>query len=129
MKTTEQNKKDLVSYLTKTTKHLCVKPNGKYFITMISGDNFIIINDDYSVTKYSIKSTIERYGDNSKNVMKHILFLDKKVTTTKKSKETKLLISSFNSLFSTLEDSITRVSLSNLVSEYKIFSKINKTHE
>lgn len=82
MKTTEQIKSEVITYLNKTSIHLFTKENGEFFKVLIEGDNFIIING-LKVNTYNINYYVSSYGANAKNVIKHLLFLDRKVKSIK----------------------------------------------
>ncbi len=82
MKTTEQIKSEVVSYLNKTAKHLFVKENGEFYNVIVEGDNFILINGD-KVTVYNVNDYVTWYGVNAKNTIKHILFLNRKLKSIK----------------------------------------------
>jgi len=73
MKTTEQIKTEVLNYLTKTSSHLFTIGDVEHKI-LLEGDFYIIINGD-SVSVTDIKTMIGYYGDNTKCVIKHQLFL------------------------------------------------------
>jgi len=93
MKTTEQIKSEVVSYLNKTSKHLFVKENGEFYNVIVEGDNFILINGD-KVTVYNVNDYVTWYGVNAKNAIKHILFLNRKLKSIKNFKVMKDKVSS-----------------------------------
>lgn len=88
MKTTEQIKSEVVSYLNNTSKHLFVKENGEFFKVLVEGNNYIVINED-KVTTYNIDEQISWYGANAKCVIKHNLFLNRKLKSIKNFKTMK----------------------------------------
>lgn len=73
MKTTEQIKTELLNYLTKTSNHLFTIGDVEHKI-LLEGDFYIVINGN-SVSVADIKTMIGYYGDNTKCVIKHQLFL------------------------------------------------------
>ena len=93
MKTNEQITKEVINYLDKTTNHLFVKPkssydwntstytydyeNGTYFKLFKKEDGYYLIEDE-KVKKIDIEHYIKYFGTNSKCVISHILFLNKK---------------------------------------------------
>lgn len=81
MKTTEQIKSEVVNYLNKTSNHLFVKTNGDFYKVLVEGDNFIVI-DGNKVNVYNINEHITWYGNNTKCVIKHKLFLIPSYTST-----------------------------------------------
>ena len=88
MKTTEQIKSEGLNYLNKTSIHLFVKENGEFYKVLVEGDNFIIINGDKSHV-YNINDYITWYGVNTKSVIKHVIFLGKKLKSIKNFKSIK----------------------------------------
>ena len=88
MKTAEQIKSEVVNYLNKTSIHLFVKENGDFYKVLVNGDYFIVINGD-KVSTYSINDYITWYGNNTKSVIKHLLFLDRKLKSIKNFKTMK----------------------------------------
>lgn len=81
-KTNEQIKKEIVSYLTKTSQHTFITPNGSYFKVIKEGDSFMKYEGD-NLSPIGIDNMIRYYEDNSKCVLKHRLFLDKKMLAVK----------------------------------------------
>lgn len=88
MKTTEQIKSEVVSYLNKTSNHLFVNEKGEFYKVLVEGNNFIVIDGD-RVTVYDIDQYISWYGGNTKCVIKHRLFLGKKLKSIKNFKAMK----------------------------------------
>jgi hypothetical protein len=90
MKTTEKIKSEVVNYLNETAKHLFVSESDwkkvkikdftdiKYYKVLVEGDNFITISGE-SISIYNINDYISWYGANAKCVIKHELFLNKKL--------------------------------------------------
>jgi hypothetical protein len=96
MKTKEELKIQIMNYLEKTSKHTFIKPLQKYNINGYSYDY-----DDYTLFKIIIKDNnyykiendkikiididfyIKYYNNNSKNVIKHLLFLNKGMKSIK----------------------------------------------
>lgn len=74
MKTTEQIKSEVVRYLINTSNHLFVTTKGEFYKVLVEGNNFIVINGD-KVSTYNIDEHISWYGNNTKCVIKHKLFL------------------------------------------------------
>ena len=89
MKTTEQIKSEVVSYLNKTSNHLFADKNGQIYKLIIEDDNFIFIVMDKDaingrvIGTYNVNEHISWYGGNAKNVIKHKLFLGKKLHSIK----------------------------------------------
>ena len=84
MKTTEQIKSEVVNYIEKTSKHLFVKENGDFQKAIIINNNIIIfsIKKDLSDGKfdiYQLDDQIKYYTNNTKCVLKHRIFLNKKL--------------------------------------------------
>jgi hypothetical protein len=107
MKTQEQIKQEIVSYLTKTADHTFIKPkatfkwgdsktpgyyeydydNFTYFKIMIENGEFYSLENSgalgYKVSKIDIDNYIKYWGNNSKGVLSNSLFLDKKMKSVK----------------------------------------------
>lgn len=92
MKTTEQIKSEVVSYLNNTSKHLFTNEKGEFFRVIVEGNRFIVI-DGTRVTIYYIDDTISVYESNTKCVIKHRLFLNRKFKSIKNFKTMKEKIS------------------------------------
>lgn len=88
MKTTEQIKSEVVSYLNNTSKHLFVNEKGEFYKVLVEGDNYTVIEGE-RVTTYNINEQVSWYGVNTKNVIKHSLFLNKKLKSIKSFKTIK----------------------------------------
>ena len=88
MKTQEQIKSEVLAYLNKTSQHLFQKENGEFYNVLVDGNNLIVINGD-RVSVYDINKQIEWYGNNTKCVIKHMLFLNKKLKSIKNFKAMK----------------------------------------
>ena len=88
MKTTEQIKSEVVNYLNNTSKHLFVNEKGEFYKVLVEGNNFIVI-DGERVTTYNIDEQVSWYGVNAKCVIKHSLFLNKKLKSIKSFKTIK----------------------------------------
>ena len=74
MKTKEQIKSEVLSYLTKTSKHLFKIGKDLEYKIILEGDFYIIIAGD-SVKVANIDTLINYYDNNTKCVIKHELFL------------------------------------------------------
>ena len=108
MKTQEQIKQEIVSYLTKTEVHTFIKPKatfkwGKeqsyyeydyneftYFKVLVKDGEFFYLEKngvgDYRMSKIDIDYFIKYYGNNSKCVISNNLFLGKKMKSVKSNK-------------------------------------------
>jgi predicted acetyltransferase len=82
-KTNEQIKTEVINYLTKTSKHTFQKENGSYFKVFQSGNGFQVFENKTLNIEWNIDQYISWYGENAKNVIKHRLFLDKKMKSVK----------------------------------------------
>lgn len=92
-KTEQQNRQDVINYLEKTSKHLftrqkdgVVSYDPKDFFRIIKNDygTFSILKDG-KLTPFDYNTTIHYYKENSKDVIKDRLFLNKGYTSIKKS--------------------------------------------
>jgi predicted GH43/DUF377 family glycosyl hydrolase len=90
MKTKEQIKEEVFNYLTKTSKHTFQYEDGKIFKVVKEGEDFFIIDDkSYTkVRKFDIDTNITYYSGNTKNVLKHSLFLNKNLKSIRTNKYT-----------------------------------------
>jgi hypothetical protein len=110
MKTKEQIKQDIVSYLTKTSAHTYIKPSAKfkygnsetpgyyeydyndftYFKMLVKDGEFYYLEkmngNDYKLYPINIDNSITYYGKNAKCVISHNLFLGKKMKSVKSNK-------------------------------------------
>jgi hypothetical protein len=95
MKTKEEIKSEIINYLEKTSSHTFIKPLCEYY--SYDYDNYtlfkIIKKDDnyYKLENNIIKLIdidfyVKYYGNNSKNVIKHLLFLNKGMKSIKNTK-------------------------------------------
>ena len=82
-KTNEQIKTEVINYLTKTSKHTFQKENGSYFKVVQSGKGFQVFENKTLNIEWNIDQYIFWYGENAENVIKHRLFLDKKMKSVK----------------------------------------------
>jgi predicted acetyltransferase len=83
-KTNEQIKTEIVNYLTKTSNHTFVKPDGSYFKVFKKEDGTFQVFENKTLNlPIDIDQYIRWYGENAKNVIKHRLFLDKKMVGVK----------------------------------------------
>lgn len=82
MKTTEQIKTEVVNYLTKVSKHL-YEYNGLYYKIMLDESNNCVIIHGDSLRKINIDNLISYHAQYTKVVLKHMLFLNKKVKAIK----------------------------------------------
>ena len=74
MKTTEENKAEVLNYLNKSSKHLFMIDDVEHKV-LVEGDFYICITGN-SVTVRNINDNISYYGSNAKCVTKHELFLN-----------------------------------------------------
>lgn len=74
MKTQEQIKQEVVNYLTKSTNHLFQIDGLEHKVLLHK--NFYIRITGESVSVSDIDNMIKYYGNNTKNVIKHELFLN-----------------------------------------------------
>ncbi len=107
MNTTEQIKKAIVSYLTKTSAHTFIRPkaiykwqstggyyeydynNFTYFKIIKQGDDFFYLDQkvyDKFIRRIDIDYYIKYWGKNSKCVLSNQLFSDKKMKSIKNTK-------------------------------------------
>lgn len=102
MKTQEQIKLEIISYLTKTSNHVFILPKQiwsykdkkyiynyedyKLFKVIKVNDDFYTITSNDEKSKIDIDYYIKYYNNNSKNVIKHQLFLDKGMKSVKRKK-------------------------------------------
>lgn len=88
MKTKEQIRQEVIDYLTKTSKHTFTYENSKLFKVVSDNDKFYILDEEslYNMKEINFDSIISYYGPNSKNVIKHSLFLNKNLKSVKNSK-------------------------------------------
>jgi hypothetical protein len=83
-KTNEQIKTEVINYLTKTSNHTFQKENGSYLKVFKKDDGSFYVFEDKTVNlPINIDQYISWYGENAKNVIKHRLFLDKKMKSVK----------------------------------------------
>ena len=74
MKTTEENKAEVLNYLNKSSKHLFTINDVEHKV-LVEGDFYISISGS-DVTVRNINDKITYYGSNAKCVIKHELFLN-----------------------------------------------------
>lgn len=101
MKTKEQNTQNVVNYLTKTAGHTFEYPNGEIFKVLKVEDSFYVVDEKAytKVRKINIDTNVGYYEDNTKNVMKQSLFLNKNLKSVKTNRYTKDKVDSiFNSV-------------------------------
>src|ERR1035437_1403323 len=140
MKTTEQIKSEVLSYLNQTSKHLFVneedwkkeKLSGergtcKFYSVLVEGNNFIVIDGD-RVSVYNIDQYISWYGGNTKCVIKHKLFLNKKLKSIKNFKTMREKISTIKEAISGKTDisEITKIA-TQLISSAPVVSEERKS--
>ncbi len=93
MKTNEQIKQEIVNYLTKTSHHTFSYDDGKLFKVIKDEDKFFIVDENsHQKFKELFDFYINNYGNNAKCVLKHSLFLGRKVKSIKTNKYTKEVI-------------------------------------
>ena len=109
MKTQEQIKKEVITYLAKTSKHTFIKPKATfkwgnekipgnyeydyneftYFAVMDNtGEIWTILEND-KTKSLDINYYIKYYGNNAKDVISKVLFQDKKMKSIKSNKKVK----------------------------------------
>ena len=108
MKTQEQIKQEIISYLTKTSIHTFIKPKATfkwdkenshyeydyndftYFKVIKNGEDFFYLEKNgtfnYKLNKIDIDNYIKYWGNNAKCVISNSLFLDKKMKSVKNNK-------------------------------------------
>ena len=110
MKTAEQIKQEIVSYLTKTSEHTFIKPSAKfkfgnsetpgyyeydyndftYFKMMVKDGEFFYLEKrdrgDYKLYRINIDTHVSYHDNNSKCVLNHGRFLNKKMKSVKSNK-------------------------------------------
>ncbi len=104
MKTKEQNKQEVINYLTKTSIHTFLKPkanfkwfthkpgyyeydyeNGTYFKVLNEGEKWFYIEDG-KIKNLDIEHYLKYYGSNAKCVISNSLFLNKKMKSVRNNK-------------------------------------------
>lgn len=102
MKTQEQIKKEVINYLEKTSLHVFIKPKSRfdwkeskynydytdstYFrIIKVSDEKYKILENN-KITDMDYEYYIRNYNENAKCVIKHMLFIDKKMKSVKNTK-------------------------------------------
>ena len=92
MKTKEQHKQEVIDYLTKTSKHTFQYPDGSLYKIIKDEDKFFVVDEkahsNYKVREINIAQQIIYYGNNTKCVIKHQLFLDRKTKSIRTNKYT-----------------------------------------
>jgi len=105
MKTLEQIQSETINYLNKTLGHTFIKPKSTFkwgtattpshyeydyenftYFKLIKIENEFHILEDNKLKKLDIENTFKYYAKNSKCVIKHRLFLDKKMKSIKHNK-------------------------------------------
>jgi len=76
-KSINQIKNETVSYLTKTSKHTFTKPDGTFFKVIGDGNGNFQVFENGKIRNIDVDDILKWYGPNSKNVIKHKLFLNK----------------------------------------------------
>jgi len=110
MKTNEQITKEVINYLDKTSNHVFLKPklsydwntttysydyeNSTYFRVLKKEDGYYILEDG-KVRKFDYEYYIKYFDNNAKNVIKHSLFLNKKMKGVKNTKYVQSKIEEF----------------------------------
>ena len=105
MKTKEQNKQEVINYLTKTSIHTFLKPkatfkwgdmnnpgyyeydyeNGTYFKVFNEGEKWFYIEDG-KIKNLDIDHYLKQYDSNAKCVISNSLFLNKKMKSVRNNK-------------------------------------------
>ena len=114
MKTTEQIRQEVLNYLDKTSNHVFLKPDstyvgqgpreynyekGSFFKIIKKEDGYYTFNSSFindKIRKFDIESCIKVYGSNAKCVIKHSLFINKKMKSVKNNKHIQELIDKSN---------------------------------
>jgi hypothetical protein len=101
MKTLEQIQSETINYLSKTLGHTFIKPkstfnwkeskyeydyNDSTYFKLIKIENDFYILENNKLSKLDIEHYFKYYGKNAKCVIKHRLFLDKKMKSIKYNK-------------------------------------------
>lgn len=102
MKTQEQIKKEVINYLDKTSLHVFIKPKSTfdwkeskynydykdftYFKVIKESDNVYKILEDGKIRDLNYEYYIKNYNENSKCVIKNMLFIYKKMKSVKTTK-------------------------------------------
>ena len=108
MKTLEQIQNETMNYLNKTLVHTFIKPKATFkwgnetvpgrneydyndftYFKLIKIENDFYILENNKLSKLDLEWYFKHYGKNAKCVIKHRLFLDKKVKSIKNTKFTK----------------------------------------
>lgn len=104
MKTLEQIQNDTMNYLNKTAVHTFIKPKSTFnwkeskyeydyddftYFKLIKIENDFYILENNKLSKLDVDHYFKYYGKNAKCVIKHRLFLDKKVKSVKNTKFTR----------------------------------------
>lgn len=91
MKTNEQIKQEVINYLTKTSNHTFSYDDGKLFKIINKDNGFYVIDESsiYKLRPIDIDTKISYYGSNAKCVIKHSLFLNKKLKSIKNNRHIK----------------------------------------
>lgn len=85
MKTQAEHKQALMSYLAAASKHAFVNPNGTFFAVREKDGKYYTI-DGSKVTELFPDMTFSYYGENSKCVIAHRLFLNHERKSIKQGK-------------------------------------------
>jgi len=102
MKTNDQIKQELINYLVKTSKHTFSYEDGKLFKVVnidesdsaVSGFKIVDESSFIKTSPINIGNYISNYGSNAKCVLKHNLFLNRKLKSIKTNRYTKERIDS-----------------------------------
>ena len=101
MKTLEQIQSETINYLNKTLGHTFIKPKSTFnwkeskyeydyndftYFKLIKIENDFYILENNKLSKLDIEYYFKYYGKNAKCVIKHRLFLDKKMKSIKYNK-------------------------------------------
>lgn len=93
MKTPNEQRTALNSYLTKTANHVFINESGDYQIIKLKSDNELLIltgKPGFVKTRIiDLNRHFEWYKENSENVMSHMLFLNKGLKAVKGAKKIK----------------------------------------
>jgi len=100
MKTNEQIKQEVINYLVKASQHTFSYEDGKLFKVVNidgtpeakSGFNIVDESSFSKVNGINIGNYVANYGSNTKCVIKHNLFLNRKLKSVKTTKYTKGVI-------------------------------------
>lgn len=91
MKTKEQNKQEVLDYLKKTSRHVFEKENASgektYLKVFFDGDDVKLLEDG-KIKTLNVDGYVA-FSSNAKCVIKHVLFLNKKIKAVRQTRYVK----------------------------------------